>query len=420
MSNIRDILLLQKRELDRVESGNYIQREVDYKKFNFPLIKVIIGPRRAGKSFLAYHIIKKSGNFGYVNFDDERIIEMENYDEIITSLNSLYNNPGNFLFDEIQNLKNWELFVNRLHREGYNIIITGSNSNLLSKDLATHLTGRHIPVIIFPFSFKEYLKAEEKELTELEIRNKFRDYSVYGGYPEPLVKNIDYKDYLSTLFDSILFKDIVKKFNIRFVSGIEDLALFLISNVGKEFSYNTLTKLTKCKSVHTVQKYLNYFEEAFIFFRVNRFSYKLKQQILSEKKIYCIDPGFVYAKGIKLTPDVGRLYENVFAIFLKKLEMEGKIKFYYWKTPSGKEVDFVVEKERRIVQLIQVCYDLTDPKTKMRECASLISASKIFGCSNLVVLTDSYENIEEVEWQKIKREIKFIPLWKFLTGGENV
>jgi len=419
MNNIRDILLVQKRELERIEKESYIEREIDYTKFKSPLIKVIMGPRRAGKSFLAYHIIKNLGKFGYVNFDDERIIGIKNYDEIITALNSIYNNPENLLFDEIQNLKKWELFVNRLHRMGYNIIITGSNSKLLSRDLSTHLTGRHIPIVVFPFSFREYLKTEKKELTEMEIKNKFRDYIVYGGYPEPLMKNIDYRDYLSILFDSILFKDIVKKFNLRLVSGIEDLALFLITNIGKEFSYNTLTKLTKCKSVHTVQKYLDYFEEAFIFFTVNRFSYKVKEQILSSKKIYCIDPGFVYAKEIKLTPDIGRLYENVAAIFLKKLEMEGKIKFYYWKSPVGKEVDFVVEKGRDIIQLIQVCYDLTDPKTKMREYTSLIHASKMLGCNNLIILTEDYEKIEDIEWQGVKREIKFIPLWKFLIGGRR-
>ncbi len=191
-------------------------------------------------------------------------------------------------------------------------------SKLLSKELASHLTGRHIAISVFPFSFLEFLKLSDIELTSSEIKSKLIEYVEHGGYPEPLVKKIDSKDYLSTLLDSILYKDIVKRYNIRFPAAIEDLAGYLISNIAKEFSYNTLTKVTRCKSVKTVEKYINYLEETFIFFKVNRFSYKLKEQMSSNKKIYCIDNGLIYSKAFRFSMDMGRLYENIVAIALKK------------------------------------------------------------------------------------------------------
>lgn len=288
---IRDILLIQKRELEAKLKEKYIERAADSKKFDTDLITVIIGPRRAGKSFFAIHTLGKIGGFGYANFDDEKLVELKNYDELVNAMKSLYNSPRYLLFDEIQNLNKWELFVNRLQRQGYRLVITGSNSKLLSKELATHLTGRYSLINIFPFSFKEYLNIEKKELTEGEIKEKLFNYLTYGGYPEPLLKKAEYRDYLSTLFNAIIYKDIVKRFRIRFVQAIEDLAVYLISNIAQEFSYNALSRVTKCKSVHTVQKYLSYLEEAFIFFKIDRFSFKVREQIASNKKYIALIPG---------------------------------------------------------------------------------------------------------------------------------
>lgn len=415
---LKDILLLQKRELEKRLEEKYIARKIDYRKFNNDLIKVIIGPRRAGKSFLGFHILSKVGNFGYANFDDEKLIEIEDYDEIVATINSIYNDPKILLFDEIQNLKKWELFANRLQRQGYNLIITGSNSRLLSKELSTHLTGRHLPINVFPFSFSEFLQIEEKKLTTEEIRDRLSNYITYGGYPEPCIKKIDYKDYLSTLFDSVIFKDIVKKFNIRYVSAIEDLAVYLISNIVRDFSYNTLSKVTKCKSVHTIEKYLDYLEEAFVFFRFNKFSFKVREQIASNKKIYCIDNGFIYAKAFKFSSDIGRLYENTVAIRLKKREMDGRAKIYYWKNPQQEEVDFVVKQGPKINQLVQVCYDLSDVQTLERERRALLKASKELKCNNLLLIGGDSEKEEDFTWFGIKRRIKFIPLWKWLLLEE--
>lgn len=415
---IRDILLIQKRELERRLGEKYIDRAVDTKKFENDLIKVIIGPRRAGKSFLAVHILNKLGSFGYINFDDEKLVEMEDYDSLINAVNSIYENPEYLLFDEIQNLEKWELFVNRLQRQGYNLVITGSNSKLLSKELASHLTGRYLLKNVFPFSFKEFLDVGGKELTANEIKEKLMTYLIYGGYPEPLIKNIDYKDYLSTLFDSIIYKDIVKRYRIRSIQAIEGLAMYLVSNIAGEFSYNTLTRITKTRSVHTVEKYLNHLEEAFIFFRINRFSHKVKERIYSNKKIYCIDNGLIHAKSFKFSPDIGKLYENIVAIELKKLEMNGLANIYFWRSDKQEEVDFVVKQGLKVERLIQVCYDAGEIKTKEREVKALLKAGEELKCKNLFILTDDYEAEETKSWFGIKGIIKFIPLWKWLLTSQ--
>ncbi len=414
---IRDILLIQKRELESRLREKYVERAADSKKLTSGLINVIMGPRRAGKSFFAVHALSKMGAFGYANFDDEKLVETKDYNEIINAINSIYNSPKYLLLDEIQNLEKWELFANRLHRQGYSLVITGSNSNLLGKELATHLTGRYSLINIFPFSFKEYLDTEGKELTESETKEKLFNYLTYGGYPEPLLKKAEYKDYLSTLFNSIIYKDIVKRFRIRYVQAIEDLAVYLISNTAQEFSYNTLSRITKCKSVHTVQKYLGYLEEAFLFFKIDRFSFKVREQISSNKKIYCIDNGFIHAKAFRFSPDIGKLYENIVAVELKKSEMNGHANIYYWKSQQQEEVDFVVRQGIKIKQLIQVCHDISEIKTKDREVRALLKAGREFGCKNLLVLTEDYEGEEEISWFGISEKIRFMPLWKWLLAN---
>ncbi len=331
-------------------------------------------------------------------------------------MNSVYGNLKFILLDEIQNLLNWELFVNRLQRQGYNLILTGSNSKLLSKELATHLTGRYTLIHIFPFSFRECLNLENEELTTSEVKERLNNYLLYGGYPEPLIKNLDYKDYLSNLFNSIVYKDIVKRYKIRYPQVIENLAFYLLSNIANEYSYNSLRKILKLNSTHTIGKYLSYLEEAFIFFSLNRFSYKINGQLSSNKKIYCIDNGFIYAKAFRDSPDFGRLYENIVANELKRKEIGGKIKFYYWKNIQQEEVDFVVKEGLKVKQLIQVCFDAEELETKNREVRALLKASKELKCKNLLVITGDYEKEEKFEWFDIKAKIKFIPLWKWLTS----
>ncbi len=416
---VKDIIILQKRELAQKLKEFYVSRETEFKEMKSDLIKVVIGPRRAGKSSFSVHCLNKLSGFGYVNFDDEKLIDIVDYNEIINAMDSVYGKPEYLLLDEIQNLPKWELFVNRLQRQGYNLIITGSNSNLLSSELATHLTGRYSSILMFTFSFKEFVKYGDEELTEVEIKERLNSYLELGGYPEPLVKNLNYKEYLLTLLDSIIYKDIIKRHKIRSAKGIENLSGYLISNIAKDYSYNTLIQVTKCKSIHTVEKYLNYLEESFVLFRLNRFSFKVKEQINSPKKIYCFDNGFIGAKSFKISGDIGRIYENTVAIEFKKRELAREIEVFYWKNIEQQEVDFVIKKNIKVEQLVQVCYDFSDLAVQKREIRALILASKELKCKDLLVITKDYEMEKEEEWFGVKRKIKFIPLWKWLLEIKN-
>ena len=414
MQETRDRIVLQKRELEAKLKEKYVERNAVL-RIESSLIKVIAGPRRAGKSFFGLHFLKEK-KFGYVNFDDELLVNVTNYDEIVEAVNSVYDYPKYLLLDEIQNIPKWELFVNRLQRQGFNLIITGSNSHLLSRELATHLTGRHSLVNILPFSFNEYIKLDGEEHTTSETKTRLSLYLANGGYPEPLVKNLELVEYLSLLFDAIIYKDIVKRYEIRNASEIENLAFYLISNVSTEYSYNSLTKVTGIKDSRTIEKYICYLEEAFVLFSLGRFSYKVKEQISSNKKIYCMDNGFIQAKAFKTSPDFGRLYENLVAIELKKRELDKKINIYYWKNIQQEEVDFVIKESTKVKQLIQVCFDVKAPETKNREVRALIKAGEELKCSNLLAITSDYEGSENVEWFGNKAKINFIPLWKWLLN----
>jgi hypothetical protein len=410
---VRDIILVQQRDLRRALDETYVERDTRIAGADSSLIKVIIGPRRAGKSFFAIHHLG-SRTFGYVNFDDEQLTGLEDYDEILAAVDSVYEKPRVLLLDEIQNLPKWELFANRLARQGYDLVITGSNAHLLSAELATHLTGRYLQTSILPFSFAEYLRLFPHELTTQEKISAVTDYAKSGGYPEPLVKKFSSRNYLVTLFDSIVYKDIVKRFRIRSVKGMEDLSLYLLSNTASEYSYQSLARVTGSRSIMTVQKYLGYLEEAFLFFSLPRFSFKVREQVASNKKIYCTDTGFVAAKAFQVTENRGKLYENVVAIVLWKLRLQGTASVFYWKNAQQEEVDFVVRQQDRVTALIQVCADLQDEKTRSREVRALLKASRELHCDNLLILSEREEKIETSEWFGMTGTIRYVPLWKWL------
>ena len=414
---LQDVVLVQKREMEQKLTDRFISREVETVSLNDDRIMVIIGPRRAGKSCYAMHLAKQNGSFAYVNFDDERLINITDFDALLAAIDKIYRGTRTILLDEIQNIPSWQLLVNRLARQKYRLIITGSNAHLLSTELATHLTGRHKPIILFPFSFTESLQWQGADFTSGQRAQNLLNYLEHGGYPEPLVKGIDTREYLTTLFRSILYKDIVVRYKIRSPGGLEDLAIYTLTNVAREFSYHTLTEVTRCKSVHTVDKYLRYLEEAFLIFSVKRFSYKLKQQLSGPRKYYSIDNGMITACGFRFSSDRGRLYENMVALTLRKLEIEGKIQLYYWKSAQQEEVDFVVKKGLHFVTLIQVCIDPSSPKALLREPRALIKASKELRCNNLVMITDNLNFTQDHEWYGDSRTIRYISMEQWLQDA---
>lgn len=412
---LRDIVLVQKRELENRLQETYVERKIPLPwDLGNDLIKIITGPRRAGKSFYAVHLLQQTGSYGYVNFDDERLTAVGDYDEIVSAVNAVYGNPRYLLFDEIQNLPRWEMFANRLQRQGFRLLVTGSNANLLSSELATHLTGRHAAAVLFPFSFGEYLATSGDQRTGVEKKDALDAYAEQGGYPEPLLKNIDQRYYLRTLLQSTLYKDIVKRFKIRSVQGIEDLALYLMSNIAREYSFNALSRVTKCRSVHTVEKYIRYLQEAYLVFSLPRFSFKLKDQAGYNKKIYCTDNGLAVSGGFRFSADRGALYENLVAVALKKEEIASRISLFYWKSPQNEEVDFVIKEGLHISRLIQVCSDISNLKTLKREMRGLIKASQELHCDELLLLNDRVDLTEMFKWQDAERPIRLMPLWQWL------
>lgn len=418
---MKDIVLGHKVERDELLKAKYVRREglqEARQSMKNDLIKVIVGPRRAGKSVFAIQMLEGQ-DFAYLNFDDERLLGISDYDDILKAIRQVYGETKTILFDEIQNLNNWELFLSRLHRKGFNLVITGSNSKLLSRELATHLTGRYLQFQLLPFSFLEFLRVRNFVIDETlatkerqgMVLNLLNEYIDKGGYPEVLIKNVDPKSYITTLFESILFKDIVKRYNVRYSKKLYDLGIYLITNHSSEFSYTRLKNTLEFKSVHTVENYTDYLNEAFLIFNTERFSRKVKEQMRSPKKVYAYDTGMINAIKFKTAPDIGRLIENLTAIELLRRGKE----FYCYKTKDGKEVDFAVKEGLKISQLIQICYDIGQYMTKKRESNSLLKAAHEVKCKNLIVLTWDYEAKEKSD----DKQINYLPLWKWLVGSNK-
>ncbi len=411
---LKDALLLQKREFERKAKEFYVERDLKINEFDSDLIHVAIGPRRAGKSFFLIHFLKDR-HIGYVNFDDEQLIKVKNFQEIIDLVNQLYNYPKILLLDEVQNIPNWELFINRLQRQGYKLFITGSNSKLLSKELATHLTGRYLQINVLPFSFQEFLRAKNvMKLTTSEIKSLLMQYLEVGGFPEVIVKNLDPKEYLSLLVDSIIQKDIVQRYHVKFNVELKELFFVIVSNYGYSLSLSKLKRLTHIGSVHTIKKYLDYLEEAFLIFKVKSFSWKVREQLSLPKKYYLIDIG-LRTKGFSFSPNYGRLIENLVAIELKRKGLE----FYYYKTKEGYEVDFLIKDGLKIKQLIQVSAINNINELNKREIRALLYAKDELRCDNLMIITLDYESEEEFHWFGKVGKIKFTPLWKWLLHNHH-
>ncbi|MEK7167166.1 MAG: ATP-binding protein [Patescibacteria group bacterium] len=420
---IKQILIDQREELETfLEDKKIIKREVLENYTNLlksSLIKIIIGPRRSGKSVLSFQLLKNK-NFAYVNFDDERLSTLETQDLnlILQTIYEIHKKPEFIFFDEIQNISKWELFVNRLKRQKINLIVTGSNAKLLSAELATHLTGRHFSLELFPFSFREYLIFNEflyfeKIFSTKEIaliKKYLNDYLHFGGFPE-VVQGENYKRYLVALYSTILTKDIILRHKVKYINVLKEVANYLICNFANKITFNKLKNIFSLKSVHTVQNYFSFIEETYLIFAVKKFSYKFKERLTAPRKIYSIDTGLINAISTKFSQEIGHIYENAVAIeLLRKKSFNEATEIYYWEDVYGREVDFVVKQDLKIKQLIQVCYNIENYDTKQREIKSLIKASNELKCSNLLVITDDYEGEEKIKGKKIK----FVSLWKWL------
>lgn len=416
----KEIILEQKKEAENILNGKTIEREVEQKAIKSlkdDLVKVIIGVRRSGKSILAHRLLRNN-DYGYINFDDERLLGVKTSDlnDLLEILNEISPKARYLLFDEIQNVVGWELFVNRLKRSGYNIIVTGSNSKLLSGELATHLTGRHVEIELYPFSFKEFLLYQGKKFSSddfyltskrAEIKKGLNDYLISGGFPE-LFKIQTKEQYLRDLHNKIINRDIVERHNIKYAKTIKEISLFLLANFGSKITYHKIKNVFEIKSVHTVKKYINYLESAYLISELLPFSFKIKEQIKKPRKVYGIDLGLIGAISSNFSPNTGRAIENIVFLELKKRQNE----VYFYTDANGKEVDFVVKKWLKANELIQVCLNLEDENVKKREVDVLLIASEELKCKNLSIITWDDEKEEKVKG----KIIKYIPLWKWLLS----
>jgi len=407
---------LIERDIQQVVRPLLLQRE----------IIVISGVRRSGKSSLLKLIsndIRKTQqvpdkNTLYLNFDDERFIEFRHtdFELLFETYIELFQPEGRkyFFLDEIQNIQGWERWVNRLYEfEDVKIFITGSNATLLSSEIASALTGRNRQILNFPFSFNEFLRFNQIELQsedfylrekKVKIKNLFKEYVNVGGFPEVL-KNKDLT-LLEQYFKDIIYRDVIARYNIRNMYEIRELALFFASNVGTIQSYQKLQNLINVKSLNSIKNYLTILESVYLFTRINLFDYSVKRQIYNPSKVYAIDTALANSIAFNFSQNLGRLYENIVCIELRRQNQE----FYYWKSKNNKEVDFLIKKGLRIDSAIQVCKTLSNDKIQKREIEGLLEARQTLNAEQLLILTEDEEQDMIIE----SEIIQVIPIWKWL------
>ena len=401
---MKTTILNQRAERDELLSRPYQQRHTKYdadELLQNPLIKLITGPRRVGKSVFAL-LMLQGKNFAYLNFDDNRLLEKWDEDLAMSALDDVYPDYDFMLLDEIQNLPDWDLWVSKLYRRGKNLIITGSNANMLSSEMATVLTGRYLQIEMLPFSLDETMRwkniSSDREEQAAQAIMLADDYMRNGGYPETIPARSITKSYLSTLFDSILLKDVAQRHKVRNTSDLYNLASYLLSNFCNPISANELAGELGMSSVATTKKFCDYLNEPYLFFYLPRFNNKLKLMNKAPKKIYVVDNGFVQSTAFNLSENLGRLLENqVFVELLRRGYIPGQTLFYY-RTRNDKEIDFVTRKGAKVEQLIQVCYDMNSEKTRKREFDALVEAAEELHCDNLLIITNSQE--EQIEWKR--------------------
>jgi hypothetical protein len=413
-------------------------RNFDFSLLSLDLINDVLGVRRAGKTYLLFFIIRyllekkgvnKEGTV-YINFENRKLYPLKgeyfnNIIEVLFAQRLLDRFKKIYLFlDEVQNVEGWQRYIRSIYDEfkgRIKIFISGSNAKLLGKEYARLLSGRHISLALLPLSFKEFLGFKEipfptkSVLTEKKrslIKGALDDYIKFGGFPEVVLSAQNEKEkILQQYFSDIITRDVIFKEKIRKnLSVLEELGIYLINNITNLTSFRRLTNLFHSKgtrvSLPTLERYYQLFEDAFLFFSSRIFSYKIKNQFQHPLKTYCVDTGLVSTCGFRFSQDLGRLYENIVAIELKRRKKD----IYYWKDYQYHEVDFVIKEGLGVSQLIQVCLNLEDPRVSKREVSALLKASKELKCKDLLIITQDYESEETIK----NKKVVFKPLWKWL------
>lgn len=380
-----------------------------------PQVVVITGLRRVGKSTLMAQVAKKYlvDDFYFVNFEDERLLNfsVSDFDFLYETLISLFGEKKTFLFDEIQNVPQWERFVRRLHDQGFKFIVTGSNASLLSQELGTRLTGRSIRIELYPFSFKEFLTFKGIAIPHVSVlttREKGRllklsdEYLISGGIPDAL--KYPKLDIHKTLYDDVLYRDIATRYRLDNVKELKELAFYLTSNTLSLISYNKLKELLKLGSVNTVKSYIEYLESSWLFFIVNKYAYSIKEQQIAAKKVYSIDTGLSRTVGFSFSENKGKLMEN--CVFLSQRKKGHDL--YYYKTKKDREVDIFLPKSKTFIQVAQ---HLDSEVTRNREIQALTeAATEHKGEREFIIVTEREKEI--IKERSVS--IRVVPLYEWL------
>ena len=406
---MKTIILNQRRERDELMSRPYLMRRSNQDTdllLSSSLIKLITGPRRVGKSTQALLMLRDK-NFAYLNFDNYSLLDAWDANLVMRMLDDVYPSYEYILLDEVQNLDGWDLWVSELYRLGKNLVITGSNARMLSSEMATVLTGKYLQLEMLPFSLEEFFDWNKLDLHFLNPEDKTNslvladDYLRNGGYPEVVASRQLTRSYLDTLFDSIIWKDVAKRHNVRNVTDLNNLAMYLVSNFCNPVSANDLTTELGFSSVNTTRKYMDYLHEPYLFYYLSRYNNKLKLMKKAPRKVYVVDNGFVTSKAFSLSDNLGRLLENQVFIELVRRGYDVERTMFYYRSRNDKEVDFVLRKEAHIERLVQVCYDMSNPKTEKREVNSIVECAGELKCSNLVIVTNNDKRTIEKDGYKI-------------------
>lgn len=414
---MRITLINQRKERDELLARPYLERHTVYdieQLLQNHNVKLLTGPRRVGKSTQAL-LMLKGKNFAYLNFDDNGLLNNWDEDLVMRLLDEIYPGYEYLLLDEVQNIKGWDVWVSKLYRRGINLVITGSNANMLSGEMATMLTGRYLEITMLPFSLEETLEwnnlnisgFNEYEGTEASVISG--DYLRQGGYPESVMQRSITKNYLYSLFDSIVYKDVVRRHNVRNVTDLNNVADFLLANFCNPLSYNDVCDDLGLSSVSTTKKFMDYLHEPFLFYYLPRYNNKLKLMKKAAQKVYVVDNGFVFARAFNVSENLGRLLENQVFVELLRHGYDTKNTLFYYRSRNDKETDFVVREGSRVKSLIQVCFDMSAQKTVKRETDSIMECAEELNCTNLIIVTDHDEFLIE----KNGCTIHVVPIMKF-------
>lgn len=371
--------------------------------------QVVVGVRRSGKSTLCYQALQSADvKYAYADFDDERMadIEAKQLNDVLEILYKIYGDFNYLFLDEIQNVKGWHLFVNKMLRKKMHVIITGSNAKLLSGELATHLSGRNKEIALYPFSFKEFCSMKqvdtERKTTKAEAfrRAAFDEFMKQGGFPE-LFAIDDRKSYVNTLVDNILKRDIEQRYKIAYKASFENMAHHLLNVSPTIVVSQDLANTFHFKSEHTAKNYVGYLKQAYMLIGVPKYSQKSKVRTVQEK-VYAVDVAMMDQRENAFAGEnLGHRLETIVLIHLvRKGKLEG-LDVYYLNERYG-ECDFLVCRGNAVLQAVQVSYDITAEKTRKREINGLLLAAKQTGCTNLLLLTDHESSTIEEGGHKIK------------------